>query len=300
MGWERKRGKIEEFNRLLRGATDTSFAFHVGDLAVLPTVRYCITLDSDTRLPRDVARQLIGIITHPLNRARFDPRVGRVTEGLRHSAAARQRDVPERGRIAVRPTLRRTHGRGPIHHCGIGHLPGPFRGRYLHRQGSLRRGRVHCRARGLGAGERAAVARPLRRSPRACRARLGRGARRRLSLERARARASPAPLDPRRLADPAVAVSVRSCATRLEAKHAADDQPLENPGQPPAQPRRARIAGATGGRLDDPSRSLLVLDDDRVGRRGVAAPALCSDDCSPGRASPNRSRSFYGICGATR
>ena len=81
MGWERKRGKIEEFNRLLRGATDTSFAFHVGDLAVLPTVRYCITLDSDTRLPRDVARQLIGIITHPLNRARFDPRVGRVTEG---------------------------------------------------------------------------------------------------------------------------------------------------------------------------------------------------------------------------
>ncbi|HEX2458229.1 MAG TPA: glucoamylase family protein [Vicinamibacterales bacterium] len=81
MGWERKRGKIEEFNRLLRGATDTSFAFHVGDLTVLPSVRYCITLDSDTRLPRDVARQLIGIITHPLNRARFDPQMGRVTEG---------------------------------------------------------------------------------------------------------------------------------------------------------------------------------------------------------------------------
>ncbi len=69
MGWERKRGKIEEFNRLLRGATDTSFTVHVGDLAVLPQVRYCITLDSDTRLPRDAARELIGIITHPLNRA---------------------------------------------------------------------------------------------------------------------------------------------------------------------------------------------------------------------------------------
>ena len=54
MGWERKRGKIEEFNRLLRGATDTSFAVHVGDLSILPQVRYCITLDSDTRLPRDV------------------------------------------------------------------------------------------------------------------------------------------------------------------------------------------------------------------------------------------------------
>ena len=81
MGWERKRGKIEEFNRLLRGATDTSFAVRVGDLSILPEVRYCITLDSDTRLPRDAARELVGIITHPLNRAVFDPAVGRVTEG---------------------------------------------------------------------------------------------------------------------------------------------------------------------------------------------------------------------------
>ena len=81
MGWERKRGKIEEFNRLLRGATDTSFAVCVGDLSVLSQIKYCITLDSDTRLPRGVARELIGIITHPLNRATFDPRAGRVTEG---------------------------------------------------------------------------------------------------------------------------------------------------------------------------------------------------------------------------
>lgn len=81
MGWERKRGKIEEFNRLLRGAVDTTFVAHVGDLSMLHTVRYCITLDSDTRLPRDVAKALIGIITHPVNRARFDPRVGRVVEG---------------------------------------------------------------------------------------------------------------------------------------------------------------------------------------------------------------------------
>ena len=56
MGWERKRGKIEEFNRLLRGATDTTFSTQVGDLDVLPSVRYCITLDSDTLLPRDAAR----------------------------------------------------------------------------------------------------------------------------------------------------------------------------------------------------------------------------------------------------
>ena len=81
MGWERKRGKIEEFNRLLRGATDTSFAVQVGDVSLLPRVRYCITLDTDTRLPRDAARQLIGIITHPLNRARYDAAAGRVVEG---------------------------------------------------------------------------------------------------------------------------------------------------------------------------------------------------------------------------
>ncbi len=82
MGWERKRGKLEEFNRLLRGATDTSFAVHVGDAALLDgRVAYCITLDSDTRLPRDAARELIGIASHPLNRAVFDPAVGRVTDG---------------------------------------------------------------------------------------------------------------------------------------------------------------------------------------------------------------------------
>ncbi|HVQ29529.1 MAG TPA: glucoamylase family protein, partial [Vicinamibacteria bacterium] len=81
MGWERKRGKLEEWNRLLRGATDTGFTAEVGSLAVLPGVRYCLTLDSDTRLPRDAAKKLIGIIAHPLNRPRFDPLVGRVTEG---------------------------------------------------------------------------------------------------------------------------------------------------------------------------------------------------------------------------
>jgi cyclic beta-1,2-glucan synthetase len=81
MGWERKRGKLEELNRLLRGATDTSFSVQIGEVAVLQRVRYCITLDSDTRLPRDAARKLIGIIAHPLNRPRFDARLGRVTEG---------------------------------------------------------------------------------------------------------------------------------------------------------------------------------------------------------------------------
>jgi cyclic beta-1,2-glucan synthetase len=81
IGWERKRGKIEEFNRLLRGAADTSFTVQVGELSILSLVRYCITLDTDTRLPRDAAKVLVGIIAHPLNRPRFDPRVGRVVNG---------------------------------------------------------------------------------------------------------------------------------------------------------------------------------------------------------------------------
>ena len=81
MGWERKRGKLEEFNRLLRGAVDTSFIVKHGDLAVLPSIKYVITLDSDTELPMEAGRRLVGTLSHPLNRPRFDPRLQRVTEG---------------------------------------------------------------------------------------------------------------------------------------------------------------------------------------------------------------------------
>ncbi len=81
MGWERKRGKLEEFNRLLRDAGDTGFTVRLGDLSILPSVRYVLTLDADSRLPRGAAQTLIGILSHPLNRPVFDPSVGRVTEG---------------------------------------------------------------------------------------------------------------------------------------------------------------------------------------------------------------------------
>jgi hypothetical protein len=82
MGWERKRGKLHELNRLLRGATDTSFVPVGGRPPVsLPGVRYVITLDADTRLPREAARRLVGKMAHPLNRPRFDSASGRVVEG---------------------------------------------------------------------------------------------------------------------------------------------------------------------------------------------------------------------------
>ena len=81
MGWERKRGKLNEFNRLLRGAADTSYIVATGDPELLSTVRYVITLDSDTQLPRDSARRLIGAALHPLNQPYLDPGLKRVTQG---------------------------------------------------------------------------------------------------------------------------------------------------------------------------------------------------------------------------
>ncbi|BBK34084.1 cyclic beta-1,2-glucan synthetase [Stella humosa] len=82
MGWERKRGKLHELNRLLRGHGDTSFVAIDGQAPrVPPDVRYVITLDADTRLPRDAAARLIGKMGHPLNRARLDPAAQRVVDG---------------------------------------------------------------------------------------------------------------------------------------------------------------------------------------------------------------------------
>src|SRR5262249_11973068 len=81
MGWERKRGKLCEFNRLLRGDRTTSYRVLSGDLGRLPHIRYVITLDADTQLPREAAGRLVATLAHPLNRQRFDPREGRVVEG---------------------------------------------------------------------------------------------------------------------------------------------------------------------------------------------------------------------------
>ena len=80
MGWERKRGKLLDLNRLLRGGFD-SFPVKIGNLEILPRIRYVITLDSDTQLPRGAAQRMIGAIAHPLNRAVIDPETKMVVEG---------------------------------------------------------------------------------------------------------------------------------------------------------------------------------------------------------------------------
>ena len=81
MGWERKRGKLDEFNRLLRDATDTSYAVLSCEPAEVPRVRYVLTLDTDTVLPRDAARQMIATLAHPLNAPRLSADGRRVVAG---------------------------------------------------------------------------------------------------------------------------------------------------------------------------------------------------------------------------
>jgi hypothetical protein len=80
MGWERKRGKLLDFNNLLLGRND-AFQVKAGDLTLLPHVQYVITLDLDTQLPRDAGRRLVGAMAHPLNRAVVDPATNMVVEG---------------------------------------------------------------------------------------------------------------------------------------------------------------------------------------------------------------------------
>src|SRR5205823_4686226 len=81
MGWERKRGKLSEFNHYVRGGAQDAFSTVVGNVSALREIRFVITLDSDTVLPPDAAPLLIGALAHPLNRAVYDAARGRVVRG---------------------------------------------------------------------------------------------------------------------------------------------------------------------------------------------------------------------------
>ncbi len=81
MGWERKRGKLVELNRLLLGVGESGFSVVVGDEQAQKGVKYVITLDADTRLPRDAACRLVGTMAHPLNRPRLSRATNMVVEG---------------------------------------------------------------------------------------------------------------------------------------------------------------------------------------------------------------------------
>ncbi|HTA94482.1 MAG TPA: cyclic beta 1-2 glucan synthetase, partial [Verrucomicrobiae bacterium] len=81
MGYERKRGKLTDLNHCLRGGGVEHFSKIVGDLSALPHIKYVITLDTDTQLPRDAARQLAATMAHPLNRPIYDTKKGLIVEG---------------------------------------------------------------------------------------------------------------------------------------------------------------------------------------------------------------------------
>jgi len=81
MGWERKRGKLEQFNQFLVGEPVPDLALFEGHSGGLRDVRFVITLDADTQLPRDTAARLVGTLAHPLNRARFNERDQKVERG---------------------------------------------------------------------------------------------------------------------------------------------------------------------------------------------------------------------------
>lgn len=100
MGWERKRGALMELNRLLLGHRDTGYAVTEGNLNDLGDIRYVITLDTDTRMPRDTAKELIGTMDHPLQRPEegvgarqgikrgyglLQPRIGVAVDSASHS-----------------------------------------------------------------------------------------------------------------------------------------------------------------------------------------------------------------------
>ncbi len=81
MGWERKRGKLGEFNRFVLAGVRDGFSTIEGAHETLRNVRYVITLDADTQLPPDAAPMLVGALAHPLNRAVYDDDSGKVVRG---------------------------------------------------------------------------------------------------------------------------------------------------------------------------------------------------------------------------
>lgn len=83
MGWERKRGKLDEFNKLIYGCDkeETTYTTTIYDAKLIQTFKYVITLDADSNLIRDNAAKLIGIIDHPLNQPVFNQKTGKLEEG---------------------------------------------------------------------------------------------------------------------------------------------------------------------------------------------------------------------------
>ena len=138
MGYERKRGKLADLNALAPWRLDR-IAFHasIGETDGLSTVKYVITLDTDTQLPRDAARQFVAAMAHPLNRPRYDEAKQPVVEGYGILQPRVAVSLPGTNRSRYARLHGSEPGHRPLYARRLGCLSGPVRRRLLHRQGHL-------------------------------------------------------------------------------------------------------------------------------------------------------------------
>jgi cyclic beta-1,2-glucan synthetase len=112
MGYERKRGKLEELNALLRG-NDKGFCIITGKRELFPFIKYVITLDADTQLPRDAAWKMVGGMAHPLNRAILDLKKQQVMHGYGMLQPRVSVSMPEAGTSFYAKMHAHDHGIDP-------------------------------------------------------------------------------------------------------------------------------------------------------------------------------------------
>ena len=299
MGYERKRGKLAELNSLLRAAGRDRFALVVGATAVLSSVRYVITLDTDTELPRDSALQFVGAMAHPLNRPRFGTtgkrKAGeRVTEGYGILQPRVSIGLPGANRSWFARLQQRRAGRRPVHARRLRRLPGRVRRRLVHRQGDLRRRRVRTRPRRTLSREPDPEPRPARGLLRAVGVAERRATLRGIPVHLSRRHRPATPLDPRRLAAGRVAAAARTGSRRATGgEPAVGAFAVEALRQPAAQPGPGRADPVAAGGLGGAGACLAL---DRGGDRGPrsavgkrpAARSRAQAGRGPAAAAPGR------------
>ena len=303
MGWERKRGKLLEFNRLLRGARDTSYAVLSADPASLPRIRFVITLDADTQMPRDTAGRLVGTLAHPLNRPRFDTALERVVSGygVLQPRISFHLTAATHSRFAA--LLATSGGIDPYSTAASDAYmdlfgEGSFTGKGIYDVDAFEA------ATGDVSRESHPQPRPDRRQ--LCPLRPGQRHRalRRLPGPLPRLCPPRASLGARRLATLALAGLAGADGQGVASQPAAASRALEAPRQPPPQSRAAGACGALHSGLDGPARLALALDGGGPGDPGrpslsvalwaawstASAAGLCRRSCTgpwaPGLARP--------------
>ena len=139
MGWERKRGKLAEFNRLLLGRSETTYSVLSCPATEIPKVRFVITVDSDTQLPRESARRMVGTLAHPLNRPRLDRTQKRSRGRVCRLAAARERFSAGGATITVLADAGGLRRNRSLHLGDFRCLSRPVQYRHVYGQRDLRR-----------------------------------------------------------------------------------------------------------------------------------------------------------------